>query len=96
MNIMGISEVFIPRLIFCIDYYLINKLLMFLSPRIRALLELSTIIEDQEVESEILTNAEAPRPYKIPIVHMPHPKDFVGIQNFRPTYGKSSVISHGI
>jgi hypothetical protein len=30
--------------------------------------ELSTIIEDQEVESEILTNAEAPRPYKIPIV----------------------------
>jgi ureidoglycolate hydrolase len=42
------------------------------------------ILEDQEVESEILTNAEAPRPYEIPIVHMPHPNDFVGIQNFRP------------
>jgi hypothetical protein len=49
-----------------------------------ALVKLSPISEDQEVTSKVFTNAEAPRPCKIPIVHMPHPKDFVGIQNFFP------------
>jgi hypothetical protein len=46
--------------------------------------KLSTIIEDQEFGSNVITNAEALRPCKIPIVHMPYPKDFVGIQNFFP------------
>jgi hypothetical protein len=54
---------------------------MFLSIKV---VKLSPIIEDQEFESNVITNAEVLRPSEIPNEHMSHPKDFVGIQNFVP------------
>jgi hypothetical protein len=39
--------------------------------------KLSTIIEDQELRSNVITNAEVLRPCKLPNDHMPYPKEFL-------------------
>jgi hypothetical protein len=55
--------------------------------------ELSTIIEDQELRSEIITNTEVLRPCELPNEHMPYPQQFLRIQNFSPLVkGQSLVI----
>jgi hypothetical protein len=54
--------------------------------------ELSTIIEDQEVESEILTNAEVLRPSEVPNEHMPYPQEFLGIQSISTLVKDQSLV----
>jgi hypothetical protein len=46
----------------------------------------------QEVESEILTNAEVLRPSEVPNEHMPYPQEFLGIQNISTLVKDQSLV----
>jgi hypothetical protein len=54
--------------------------------------KLSSISEDQELRSNVITNAEVLRPYKLPNDHMPYPREFVGIQNISPLVKDQSLL----
>jgi hypothetical protein len=54
--------------------------------------KLSTIIEDQEFGSNVITNAEVLRPSEVPNEHMPYPQEFLGIQNISTLVKGQSLV----